>query len=77
VPWLCPRCGRTHVVMSPDRMRYEVRGSRLLVALPRTKSNVLMQEIYPLFAAAKGFVERIAQPGWSPSGPAAVGGERR
>jgi hypothetical protein len=76
VPWRCPRCGKTHMVLSPDRMRYEVSGSRLLVALPRTKSNVTMQNVYPLFAAAKGFVERIPQPGWSQHGAAAVGGER-
>ncbi len=77
VPWRCPRCGRSHMVLSPDRMRYEVRGSRLLVALPRDKSNVIAQMVYPLFAGALGFVERIPHPVWSRYGAVAVGGERR
>jgi hypothetical protein len=77
VPWNCPRCGRTHMVASPDTMRYEMRGSRLLVALPRVKANVIMQNVYPLFAAVKGFVERIPARVWTRYGAAAVGGERR
>jgi hypothetical protein len=76
VPWTCPRCGRTHMVLSPDKMRYDVRGSRLMVALPRAKSNVIIQDVYALFAAARGFAERIPQQVLSHYGAAAVGGER-
>ena len=77
VPWACPRCGRTHVFMPLDGVRFEVQGSQLLVAMPRVKSNVIMNDVYPLFAAAKGFVEQIPHQVWSHFGAVAVGGEWR
>lgn len=47
------------------RLRYEVRGSRLLVALPRDRAGVILQEVFPLFAAASGMAERIPRVVWS------------
>jgi hypothetical protein len=56
--------------------RYEVRGSRLLVALPREHDNVILEQVFPLFAAASGLAERIPRVVWSEFGVPATAGVR-
>lgn len=63
-----------HLLDTKDSpFRYEVRGSRLLVALPRDRANVILEQVFPLFAAASGMAERIPRVVWSEFGvPAAA-----
>jgi hypothetical protein len=74
VPWPCPRCGRTHIVPSPERLRYELSGSRLLVAMPLVKANTILPNVSPLFAAAQGFLAMVPMQVWSQVGAPAGGG---
>jgi hypothetical protein len=53
-------------------LRYEVRGARLLVAMPRDGDGVILNCVSTLFAAASGIVERIPRPVWSEWGAAAM-----
>jgi uncharacterized protein DUF3137 len=53
---------------SDNYLRYEVRGSRLLVALPREKANVILRDVPRLFAAVSGFAGHIPRVVWSEHG---------
>jgi hypothetical protein len=46
-------------------LRYEVRGSRLLVAHPREHDGVILKDVFPLFAVASAVAERIPRVVWS------------
>jgi uncharacterized protein DUF3137 len=46
-------------------LRYEVRGSRLLIATPRGSDNVILDDVFPLFEVASGMAERIPRVVWS------------
>jgi len=48
--------------------RYEVRGSRLLVAVPRNGQDVILREVPRLFQAASGFADHIPRAVWSEHG---------
>jgi hypothetical protein len=54
------------------QLRYEVRGHRLLVAIPRIGDGVIVDYVSTLFGAARGVAERMPRPVWSEWGAAAM-----
>lgn len=53
------------------RPRFEVRGSRALVALPRVRENVILDDVVALFRIAGGFADHIPRVVWTEQGATA------
>ncbi len=63
-----PRMMEHMLSTAPTDLRYEIRGCRVLVALPRVGENVILDDLSRLFAAASGFVHHIPRVVWSVQG---------